>query len=199
MTLQKTWASKSFPSPQLKLSGLPNQLAFQVLSDMWKRAEIILSRFKVIPLEKENFCVTEDDKAFTVVTKRTKITCSGCTTSAATGGICQHSVDVAETCGTLCEHIEDYKKQNDLESKLAFRNVPRGAGTKKRQKKPRRGQNNIQQQPLVAEIDPNAVVDSDLDCPKPSRFTEYYHNDEPFQVVFVIMTSKMQQPVSSVK
>ncbi|KAJ7387952.1 hypothetical protein OS493_001308 [Desmophyllum pertusum] len=127
----------------------------------------------VIPLEKENFCVTEDDKAFTVVTKRTKITCSGCTTSAATGGICQHSVDVAETCGTLCEHIEDYKKQNDLESKLAFRNVPRGAGTKKRQKKPRRGQNNIQQQPLVAEIDPNAVVDSDLDCPKPSRFTEY--------------------------
>ena len=91
-------------------SGLANQLAAQVLSDIWKKAEIILSRFKVIPLEKENFCVTEDDKAFTVETKRGKTTCSGCGTSAATGGICQHSVAVAQSRGTLREHIERYKK-----------------------------------------------------------------------------------------
>ena len=166
-------------------SGLPNQLASQVLADIWKRAQIILSRYKVIPLEKGNFCVTEDDKAFTVEAKKARITCSGCSTSTATGGICQHSVAVAETSGALRNHIEEYKKQHDLESRVAFRNVPRGAGSKQNQKKPRRGRNNVQQQPIVAEMDPNAVVDPDLDCPKPSRFTQYYHNDEPFQVVFV--------------
>ncbi|KAJ7385956.1 hypothetical protein OS493_012285 [Desmophyllum pertusum] len=168
---------KSFPSPQLKVAR-------------FSLVEINNAKLTTpaVPSGDERGLIFPEQRLViepTVVTKRTKITCSGCATSAATGGICQHSVAVAETRGTLREHIEDYKKQNDLESKLAFRNVPRGAGAKKRQKKPRRGQNNIQQQPLVAEIDPNAVVDSDFDCPKPSRFTEYYHNDEPFRVVFV--------------
>lgn len=136
-------------------------------------------------MEKENFCVTEDDKAFTVEVKNVRITCSGCSTSAATGGICQPSVAVVETRGTLRKHIEDYKKRNNTEARLAFQIVPRGAGSKQHQKKPRRGRNNVQQQPVVAEIDPNAVVDPDLDRPKASRFTQYYHNDEPFQVVFI--------------
>ena len=50
-------------------SGLAKQLAAQVLADIWKKAEVILSQFKVIPLN-DNFCVTESDKAFTVESKK---------------------------------------------------------------------------------------------------------------------------------
>ena len=35
------------------------------------------------------------------------------------------------------------------------------------------------------ELDPNSVHDPDLDFVKPCRFTEFYHNDEPFNIVFV--------------
>ena len=65
--------------------------------------------------------------------------------------------------GTLKQHIQHYREQNDLESRLAFDNAPKGAGSKQRQKKPRRGQNNVEQQPILAEVDPNAVIDPDLD------------------------------------
>ena len=147
--------------------------------------QIILLRSKVIPLEERKFCVTEDDKAFTIEDKKARITCSSCSTSAATGGICQHSVAVAETSGTLRDHMEEYKKQHDLESRLAFQNVQRGTDSKQNQKKPCSGRNNLQQQPIVAEMDPNAAVDPYLDYPKPSHFTQYYHNDESFHVVFV--------------
>ena len=69
-------------------------------------------------------------------------------------------------------HIQQNMQQNDIESRVAFRNLPKGAGAKQHQKKPRRGRNNIEQHPLVAEVDANAVTDLDLD-------------DEPFHNVFV--------------
>ena len=136
-------------------------------------------------MDNGNFCVTESDKAFTVENKKGNFKCKDCASSAATGGICQHSIAVAETKGNLKQHIQSYAQQDDLESRLAFKNIPRGAGAKCRQKKPRRGNNNVEQEPLVEELDPNSVHDPDLDFAKPCRFTEFYHNDEPFNIVFV--------------
>ena len=166
-------------------SGLAKQLATQVLADIWKKAEVILSQLKVIPL-KDNFCVTESDKAFTVESKKGKLLCNNCPTSVATGGLCQHSVAVAETQGTLKQHdIQHYREQNDLESRLAFDNAPKGAASKQCQKKPRRGQNNVEQQLILAEVDPNAVIDPELDVPKHCHFMEVHHNDKPFCILFV--------------
>ena len=92
---------------------------------------------------------------------------------------------MAETKGKLKQHIQNYAQQNDLESRLTFKNLPKGAGAKCRQKKPRRDNNNIEQEPLLEELDPNSVHDYDLDFAKPCRFTAFYHNDEPFDIVFV--------------
>ena len=36
---------------------------------------------------------------------------------------------------------------------------------------------------------------TELDLPKPCRFTEVYHNDEPFRIVFV-KASRKQKPVA---
>ena len=92
---------------------------------------------------------------------------------------------MAETKGNLKQHIQNYAQQNDLESRPTFQNIPRGAGAKCCQKKPCRGNNNVEQEPLVDKFDPSSVHDPDMDCAKPCRFTEFYHNDEPFNLVFV--------------
>ena len=60
-------------SISLEESGLPKQLASQVVADIFRKAEIILARFKVIPLDNGNFCVTESNKAFTVENIRREI------------------------------------------------------------------------------------------------------------------------------
>ena len=60
-------------SISLEGSGLPKQLASQVVADIFRKAEIILARFKVIPLDNGNFCVTESNKAFTVENIRREI------------------------------------------------------------------------------------------------------------------------------
>lgn len=72
-----------------------------------------------------------------------------------------------------------------LESRLAYDNAPKGAGAKKRQKKPRRGQNNVEQLLILSKEDANEVYDPDLDVPKYCRFTGVYHTDEPFHIIFV--------------
>lgn len=111
--------------------------------------------------------------------------CKNCVTSVAKGGLCQHSVAVAETQGTLLEHIQRYRKQKYLESRLAYDNAPKGAGAKKRQKKPHRGQNNFEQLLILSKEDAKEVYDPDLDVPKYCRFTGVYHTDEPFHIIFV--------------
>lgn len=105
--------------------------------------------------------------------------CKNCVTSVAKGGLCQHSVAVAETQGTLLEHIQRYRKQKYLESRLAYDNAPKGAGAKK----PRRGQNNVKQLLTLSKEDANEVYDPDLDVLSTavlrgfttltSRFTSY--------------------------
>ncbi|PFX16849.1 hypothetical protein AWC38_SpisGene18854 [Stylophora pistillata] len=95
-------------SISLEESGLPKQLASQVVADIWRKAEIILARFKVIPLDNGNFCVSESDKAFTVENKKGKFNCKDCASSVATGGLCPHSIAVAETQGNLMRDIQNY-------------------------------------------------------------------------------------------
>ena len=50
-------------SISIEESGLSGQLAAQVLADIWGGADVILTRYKVIPSDNGNFCVTESSKA----------------------------------------------------------------------------------------------------------------------------------------
>lgn len=152
------------------------------LKEIWKKAETILSNYNVMELANGNYCVIEYDSSFTVETKKGKISnCKNCKSFRDTGGLCPHVLVVAEKQGTLQVFIDSYKKSSNKLGKMIKANLPKQLGGKpQQQKKPRRGGNNISQEPIQLEIDT-----SDLISPKPARYTEYYQNDEPFQVVFI--------------
>ena len=55
----------------------------------------------------------------------------------------------------------------------------------------RKGKNNVQAGPITEEEDPH-----NLNHPKAPRYTEYYHNDQPFYVVFTKNHPQASQCVS---
>ena len=76
--------------------------------------------------------------------------------------------------------MDSYKKSSNKLGNINA-NLPKQLGGKPNQeKKPRRGKNNVSQEPVLLEEDY-----SDMMAPKPMRWTEYYQNDEPFYVVFI--------------
>ena len=89
---------------------------------------------------------------------------------------CEGSIvgTILQTKGNLKQHIQNYAQQNDLESRIAFKNIPRGAGAKCHQQKPCRGNNNVEQEPLLEELDRNSVHDPNLDFAKPCKTMSLY-------------------------
>ncbi|CAH3139809.1 unnamed protein product, partial [Pocillopora meandrina] len=84
------------------------------LKDIWRRAEIILSHYKIIELANTNFCVTEFDTSYTVKTKKEKISCDKtCKSFRDSGGLCPHVLVVAEKIGKLRSFITTYKKASN--------------------------------------------------------------------------------------
>ena len=152
------------------------------LKEIWRRAEIILSHYKVIELENDNFCVTEFDSSYTVEAKNEKISCDkSCKSFRDSGGLCPHVLVVAEKIEKLRSFIDSYNKCSNKLGKIINANLPKQLGGKlNQQKKPTRRKNNVNQEPVLLEEDY-----SDMMAPKPMRYTEYYQNDEPFYVVFI--------------
>ena len=151
------------------------------LKDIWRRAEIILSHYKIIELANTNFCVTEFDTSYTVKTKKEKISCDKtCKSFRDSGGLCPHVLVVAEKIGKLRSFITTYKKASNKMGKIISANLSKQLGGKPNQRvKQRRGKNNVSHVPVVSEEDPYDVM-----VPEPPRYIEYYQNDEPFYVVF---------------
>ena len=84
------------------------------LKDIWRRAEIILSHYKIIELANTNFCVTEFDTSYTVKTKKEEISCDKtCKSFRDSGGLCPHVLVVAEKIGKLRSFIATYKKASN--------------------------------------------------------------------------------------
>ena len=152
------------------------------LKEIWRRAEVILSNYKVMELANGNYCVVEFDSSYNVESKNEKISnCKNCKSFRDTGGICPHILAVAENNGTLTSSIASYKASSNRLGKIIKANLPKQLGGKPQQcKKPRRGSSNISQVPIQTVVDT-----SDLMAPKPARYTEYYQNDEPFYIVFI--------------
>ena len=85
------------------------------------------------------------------------------------------------TMGTLLEFVETFNRKEGKASSTLQANIPKQAGEKQKEKKKRKGQNNIEQNPIVEEIE---RADNNLDFQKPLLFTEIWHNTNKFQVVF---------------
>ncbi|CAH3158854.1 unnamed protein product [Pocillopora meandrina] len=149
--------------------------------DIWRRAEIILSHYKIIELANTNFCVTEFDTSYTVETRNEEISCDkNCKSFRDGGGLCPHVLAVAEKIDKLRSFITTYKKASNKMGKIISTNLSKQLGGKPNQRpRQRRGKNNVNQVPVVSEEDPYDVM-----VPKPMRYIEYYQNDEPFYVVF---------------
>ena len=95
-----------------------------------------------------------------------------------TDGLCQH-VGICgrenETFGGISDALQRKGKQG---IKSHVQEVPTNASEKPSSKR-RKAQNNVEARLIIKEEDPH-----DLSHLKAPRYTEYYHNDEPFHVVF---------------
>ena len=151
------------------------------LKDIWRRAEIILSHYKIIELENTNFCVTEFDTSYAIETNNEKISCDKtCKSFRDSGGLCPHVLVVAGKTGRLRSFIATHKKACNKMGKIISANLSKQLEGKPNQRvKQRRGKNNVSHVPVVSEEDPYDVM-----VPEPMRYIEYYQNDEPFYVVF---------------
>ena len=88
---------------------------------------------------------------------------------------------VAERKESLSCVLEYYQELGANTNKIN-KCVPKWAGEKSHQRKPRKGKNNIRSEPITtlntAEI--NALTDLELDVEKQLGFSEYWHNEKMF-------------------
>ena len=151
-----------------------------LLNQIWNEAEIILSHHSVIDCNAGVYCITEHGGSTNVSISRGKIYCK-CRKFTSTAGLCPHALAVAETNGNLAEYLTKFNSSEDKLKKIAFANIPQRAGEKPKEKKKRKGKNNISQKPINEEAFP---TDEDIDFQKPLAFTEIWHNKNDFVVVF---------------
>ncbi|KAJ7391193.1 hypothetical protein OS493_019324 [Desmophyllum pertusum] len=165
-------------------------VAARMLSQIWHEAEIILSYNKVIDLGGGVYCVTEFGNSVNVTVKGNSHNCK-CRNFQSTAGLCSHVLAVADTMGTLAALLEKFNTKTNKASSILNANISKRAGEKPKEKKKRKGQNNVEQIPILEEIE---RPDNDIDCQKPLAFTEIWHNTNKFQVVFTKeCTSKAQK------
>lgn len=155
-------------------------VAAGMLNQIWHEAEEILSRHKVIDLGEGVHCVTEYRNSVNVVVKGGSYTCR-CRQSQSTAGICCHILVVADTIGNLSEFLKSYNQKKGKANNIVYANIPKRAGEKPKEKKKRKGQNNVKCVPILEEVQ---RPDNDIDFQKPLAFTEIWHNHNDFNVVF---------------
>ena len=169
-----------------KLSVQPGECAaladlpLGMVQEMWQKAETIISCYDIRELPSGDLSVTDYDSA-TVV----RLSTSGmeCQCKEFTVGICAHVLVVAELTGQLQDTLAKF---HVAPSNIINRKRPKSAG-EKGGKKPRKRRNNVASKPIEVEIDPGMmrVGNDDISRPRPVAFTEVYHNDEPFEIVFI--------------
>ena len=98
---------------------------------------------------------------------------------------------MSDTKGTLAAFLGNFNKKEGKASSILNAYIPKRAGEKPKEKKKRKGQNNVVQNPIMEEIE---RPDNDIDFQKPLAFTEIWHNSNRFEVVFTReCTSKAQK------
>ena len=171
------------------LCDAPNmKLPLYTLKHIWGSAELILCNYQIQELIGGNFCVPDVDFAYTVKPAANFGLKCTCTQNSKTDGLCQHVVAVAEKYGYLSEFLTKYCNSGNNVNRIVQHNVPDRAGDKPKQRKPRRGRNNQKKVPITqfnGDLNISNEVDPDVDFMKECRFTEYFHNNEMFKIIFL--------------
>ena len=163
-------------------------LPLYTLKNIWSTTEFILSNYKLQQLFGGNICVPDVDAAFTVEIGPSYALKCHCQLFRRTNGLCHHAVAVAEKGSYLRQFLERFAKKCNDPNRVIHNNIPSHAGDKPKQKKPRRGRNNIQMMPITSTVNdnlPSNNYDPDIDIPKQQRFTEFFHNNERFEIVML--------------
>ena len=148
-----------------------------------------------IPLRADKNCIPSSVNSVNVMVNGKRLTCK-CRNFQSTAGLCPHVLAVADTMGTLPEFLETFNRKEGKASSILQANIPTRAGEKPKEKKKRKGHNNIELNPIVEEIE---RTDNDLDFQKPLSFTEIWHNTNKFQVVFTRESTNKAQKCESCK
>ena len=88
---------------------------------------------------------------------------------------------VAEAMGNLSAFLQTFNQRKGKANSIVHANIPKRAREKPKEKKKRKGQNNVQCVPIVEEVQ---RPDGDIDFQKPLAFTEIWHNNNDFNVIF---------------
>ena len=151
------------PTQQISISVKEcgkTSLGAAMLDQLWQKAGDIMSNYDVLEVGKDTFCVTQHGGSENVQWQnRTDPRCQ-CTHFRCTGGICSHILVVANKVGKLAEYLANYNRKSNKAGRVLQANIPKRAGEKAREKKKRRGANNIQERPVVVEEE---RVDRDVD------------------------------------
>lgn len=144
------------------------------MKQIFYRADFILSNYQIQPLLNGNICVPDMDFTATVSSSGNHSLSCSCVYYLRAKSICSHTVAVAEDGSYLISFLKHIEKSQDV-NKILNQNPK--SGQKPKEKKKRKGKNNTFQQPIQEEVSTN-----DLDFPIVSNFTEYYHNEESFEI-----------------
>ena len=88
---------------------------------------------------------------------------------------------VAEERGDLRNYLGNFNAKDGKMDKILFEHIQKRAGEKPKEKKKQKGRNNVEQRPVVDEVEPE---DDEIDFRKPLAFTEVWHNNNDFEIVF---------------
>ena len=95
--------------------------------------------------------------------------------------MCQHTLALAEEKGCLHTFLSKFYSKKNKAANIVKDNVPKRAGEKPKEKKKRKGQNNVESVPIVIK---RRKTDDEIDFQKPMMFSEIWHNKNPFNIVF---------------
>ena len=161
------------------------KVPFYTLKQIWSTTEFILENYKIQRLICGNICVPDVDIALQFFSKNGNLRCT-CQQYGKTDRLCPHVVADAEKEGLLETFISSYIETGGNINKV-LNNTPENAGDKPKQKKPRRGRNNISKSSIttVQGQPESTAFDPEIDLPKRKLFTEYYQNNEKFEILFL--------------
>ena len=151
-----------------------------LLNKIWHEAEVILSHHQIINLNNDVYCITEHGNSTNVSTKNGNFICH-CNNAKSTSGLCQHTLALAEEKGCLHTFLSKFYSKKNKATNIVKDNAPKRAGEKPKEKKKRKGQNNVESVPIVIK---RRKADDEIDFQKPMMFSEIWHNKNPFNIVF---------------
>ena len=170
-------------NPTISLSLLPKECGVKlshipqsILLTLWHDAENILSFTDMKEMSNGDFCLIGNTSVTQVERKGTHNYVCQCDTYRNLCGICKHVLAVADINNNLKPFIEQLKPMEG-----SHITMPNKAGLKPN-KKPRRGRNNATKRAIIS-TDEMSV--QNLNVRKSIPFTEVYHNNNPFNVLYI--------------